>query len=96
MALAVALAGPAWSDPARTITMNGHGEARAAPDMAQVNAGVTTSAATAAAALAANTARMQAVLAALEKLGVPEKNIQTTNFFVSPQYANGENNSPAA
>jgi uncharacterized protein YggE len=62
--------------------------------MAQISAGVTTSAATAAQALAANSVRMKGVFAALEKLGVPEKNIQTTNFFVSPQYTNGENNNP--
>jgi hypothetical protein len=59
-----------------------------------VTAGVTTNATTAAQALAANSARMKTVFAALEKLGVPEKNIQTTSFFVSPQYTNGDNNSP--
>ena len=32
---------------------------------------------------------MQGVFAALDKLGVPEKNIQTANFSVSPQYTNG-------
>jgi len=97
LALAVALAAPAWAaDPAdvRTLAMPGHGEIRATPDMAQITAGVTTNATTAAQALAANSARMKTVVAALEKLGVPEKNIQTTSFFVSPQYTNGDNNSP--
>jgi len=37
---------------------------------------------------------MKTVFAALEKLGVAEKDIQTTNFFVSPQYSNGDNNAP--
>jgi uncharacterized protein YggE len=78
----------------RTITMTGHGEVRAAPDMVSVTAVVTTSAATAAAALAANTVRMKTVFAALEKLGVAERNIQTVNFSVSPQYANGNNEPP--
>lgn len=72
--------------------MTGHGEIRAVPDMAQISAGVTSNAATAAQALAANSSRMKSVFAALEKLGVPEKNIQTTGFFVSPQYTNGDNN----
>jgi uncharacterized protein YggE len=98
LALAVVFVTPAWAaDPAqvpRTISMTGHGEVRTAPDMVTVDAGVITSAATAAGALAANTARMKGVFAALEKLGVPDKNIQTTNFSVSPQYTNGENNSP--
>jgi uncharacterized protein YggE len=76
----------------RTIAMGGHGEVKAAPDQVQVNAGVTTSAATAAAALAANTQRMKTVFAALEKMGVAQKDIQTVNFSVSPQYTNGANN----
>ncbi len=78
----------------RTLTMSGHGEVKAAPDLVTINAGVTASAATAAQALAANTTRMTGVFAALKKMGVPEKNIQTVNFSISPQYANGENNSP--
>ena len=77
------------------MAMTGHGEMRATPDMAQVTAGVTTSAPTAASALAANTARMSVVFAAIKKLGVADKDIQTTNFSVSPQYTNGGNNEPS-
>lgn len=76
----------------RTLAMGGHGEVKAAPDQVDITAGVTTSAATAAAALAANSARMKTVFAALARLGVPEKNIQTSSFSVSPQYGNGANN----
>jgi len=94
LGLAFALATPAWAADPRSISMTGHGEISAAPDMAQVTAGVTTTAPTAAQALSANSARMKGIFAALEKLGVPEKNIQTTNFFVSPQYTNGDNNNP--
>ncbi|HEY0266553.1 MAG TPA: SIMPL domain-containing protein [Rhizomicrobium sp.] len=78
----------------RTLAMGGHGEVKAAPDLVTVTAGVTASAPTARGALAANTARMTGVFQALQKLGVPEKNIQTVNFSVSPQYSNGENNGP--
>jgi uncharacterized protein YggE len=91
LALAGALAAPALAAD-RTLSMTGHGEVFSSPDMVSVTAGVTTSAATAGQALATNTARMQAVFATLEKLGVPQKNIQTMNFSVSPQYSNGENN----
>ena len=91
LALMALLATPAWADP-RTISTTGHGEVRAVPDMAEVRAGVTITAPTAAQALAANSTRMQSVFAALRKMGVPEKNIQTTNFYISPQYTNGENN----
>ena len=96
LALGAALISPALAaDPVpRTLSMNGHGEVRTAPDVATVNAGVTTSAPTAAAALAANSSRMTGVFAALKKLGVAEKNIQTTGFNISPQYTNGDNNNP--
>src|ERR1700744_1418252 len=93
LALIALLASPAAADP-RTITMSGHGEVKAVPDQAQISAGVTTNAPTAAAALAANSSHMQSVFATLRKMGVPEKNIQTTNFYISPQYTNGENNAP--
>lgn len=92
--IAALAATPALGADPRTISMAGHGEVRSAPDMAQVTAGVTTSATTAAQALAANTARMKTVFAALQKLGIPEKNIQTVNFSVSPQYATGNNEAP--
>ena len=52
--------------------------------MATVNAGVTTAAPTAAAALSANNARMNQVFDALRKMGVPDKDIQTADFSVSP------------
>ena len=94
LALALSLAPPAFGADLRTISMAGHGEVRAAPDMAQITAGVTTNAVTAAQALAANSARMKTVFAALQKLGIPDKNIQTVNFSVSPQYASGNNEAP--
>jgi len=94
LALALSLAPPAFGADLRTISMAGHGEVRAAPDMAQITAGVTTNAVTAAQALAANSARMKTVFAALQKLGIPDKNIQTANFSVSPQYASGNNEAP--
>jgi hypothetical protein len=78
----------------RVLTMSGMGEVKATPDMAEVNAGVTTTAPTAAAALAANTSQMMAVFGAIKKLGVAEKDIQTVNFSVSSEYAGGTNNVP--
>ena len=92
LALLAALSTPAWAADLRTITMSGHGEMRAVPDQVQINAGVTSSAATAAAALTANTARMKGVFDTMRKMGVPERAIQTINFSVSPQYTGGANN----
>ena len=89
---ALLLATPVWAADLRTISMPGHGQVKAAPDQVQITAGVSTSAPTAAQALTANTARMKGVFDALRKLGVPEKNIQTVNFSVSPQYTGGNNN----
>jgi uncharacterized protein len=94
LVLVCALSLPALAADPHTITMNGHGDIKAVPDIATVNAGVTTNAPTAAAALAANSARMSQVFAALQKLGTPDRNIQTSGFSVSPQYTNGDNNNP--
>jgi uncharacterized protein YggE len=69
----------------RTLTMSGQGEVSAAPDSVTLSAGVISQASSAAAGLAANGRRMQSVFAALKQLGVPDKDMQTSNFSVSPQ-----------
>ena len=92
--VAGALSLPALAADPHTITMAGHGEVTAIPDTATVNAGVTTNAPTAAAALSANSARMSQVFDALKKLGIPDRKIQTTGFSVFPQYTNGDSNNP--
>ena len=92
LALTALLAAPAWAADPRTITMTGHGETKAVPDQALLSAGVTNIAPTAAAALAANSSSMNAVFAALKKLGVPDRNIQTSGFSIFPQYSDGGSN----
>jgi uncharacterized protein YggE len=99
LVLLAALAGTAAAQspvPAapRTITMSGTGTVKGPPDMADISAGVTTEAPTAAAALAANTAAMNKVFAALEKQGIARRNIQTSNFSVSPNYGSRTPNEP--
>ena len=86
--LATPVAAQAAGDgpPQRLITITGSGEVSAAPDQAELSAGVVSQARTAAAALADNSRKMNAVFAAIRKLGVPDKAIQTSNFSVSPQY----------
>jgi uncharacterized protein YggE len=86
VAIFVLCASPAWAD-ARTITISGQGEAKAAPDEAMLSAGVTTNAHTAAAALAANTRAMNAVFGTLRKAGIQDKDMQTSGFSVQPQYS---------
>jgi hypothetical protein len=78
----------AYADQAapRTLTMSGQGTAKAAPDQAQFSTGVVTQGNTAALALAANSRAMNAVFATLKRLGIADKNVQTSDFSLSPQY----------
>jgi uncharacterized protein YggE len=66
----------------------------AKPDIATVTAGVATEAPTAEAALAANAQRMTAVIAAIRRAGVAERDIQTARLSVQPQMVYGENVPP--
>jgi uncharacterized protein YggE len=75
----------------RILTVSGEGEVRAAPNAAQISAGVVTIARSAAAALAANSKAMNNVFGALRQAGVPERSIQTSGFSVTPQYATDKN-----
>lgn len=59
---------------------------QSAPDVAQISAGVVTSAPTASAAMRQNAVKMDAVIAELRQMGIAERDIQTRNFNVSPQY----------
>jgi uncharacterized protein YggE len=80
---------PALADPPeRTVTMSGRAEVTAAPDRAQISAGVVSEAKTAAAAFAANARTMNTVFAELKKAGIAERNIQTSDLSVAPVYQN--------
>ena len=69
-------------DPTQTITVVGQGVVSVSPDIARVTVGVETSAESVGEAVADNTTQMEAILAALEEIGIPEKDIQTTNFSI--------------
>src|SRR5215212_4209352 len=70
----------------RQVTVVGHGEVKGAPDTATVQIGVETEAATAKDALAQNSAQSQEVQKKLTKLGIDAKDIQTSNFSITPTY----------
>jgi uncharacterized protein YggE len=70
----------------RTLTVAGQGIAKAAPDEANFSTGVVSQGATARQALSANNQAMNAVIATLKKLGVSDKDIQTSGLSLSPQY----------
>jgi uncharacterized protein YggE len=82
----IALLATALPAYAGTISIEGRGEVRAAPDMATVNSGVTTQGATAREALDANTAAMAELIATLKEAGIETRDIQTSGFSVNPNY----------
>ena len=81
--------------PKRTITIQGKGTVKAAPDKVSVSAGVETQAPTAKEALATNTAAMTKVIEALKSEGIDPKDIQTATFTVSPRYETRDDGRPA-
>lgn len=94
---APALAAPAGADAlfqATTINLSAQGESRVAPDMATITLGVNTQAVTAVDAMRANADKMNAVIASLKKQGIAEKDIQTSNIDLNPQYVYEQNKPP--
>jgi len=85
-------AGTLWK--ATTLNLSATGEICVAPNMASINLGVLTEGNTAAEALAANATRMTLVMATLKKAAFAEKDIQTSNLSVNPQYRYVENQAP--
>lgn len=99
---ALALAAPAMAMPGKgghhmchhpvsRLTVTGEGEARVAPDLATIQLGVTTQAASAAEAMRQNSDQQQAVIAALTGAGIGDADIQTAGLNLSPvmDYAEG-------
>jgi len=72
------------------------GHSTRVPDLAAIQAGVTTQAPTAAAALAQNNAQMAKVIAALRGSGIAERDIQTANISLQPQYRESKSGEPQA
>ncbi|MCV3764694.1 SIMPL domain-containing protein [Rhizobium sp. TRM95796] len=75
------------------ISVSGEATAALVPDMALVNLAVVRTEATARAALDGSNKAMADVLDAMKKAGVSERDLQTSGFFIQPQYDySGENN----
>lgn len=74
-----------------TITVGGTGIVSSVPDQADFTFGVSVSAKTATAALAANSAQMNRVIGALKKRGVAPRDIQTAQISLSPNTNPGGN-----
>lgn len=91
---ALAQSAPDTAFRATTFSLAAAGEALVAPDMATISLGVQTDDMTAAGALKANAARMTQVMAVLRKAGIAERDIQTSNLNVNPQYVYEQNQPP--
>ena len=70
------------------------GEATRVPDVAMISAGVVTRAASARAALQQNAAQMDRVRAALKRAGIADRDIQTSNISLNPDYVYAQNQPP--
>ena len=69
------------------ISVTGEATISVPPDLAQIEAGVTSDAKTAREASEANNAAMGKVLQALKAAGIDDKDIQTSRLSLQPQYA---------
>ena len=73
--------------PPPAISVSGEASVSVAPDLAQIDGGVTSEAKTAREASDANNAAMGKVLLALKGAGIDEKDYQTSRLSLQPQYA---------
>lgn len=98
-----ALSAPAFAQDAAAATASDDGtllrvsadaQASRAPDIATLSTGVVTQAADANAAMRANSAQMEKVMAAVRAAGVAPRDIQTSGINLNPQYRYAENQPP--
>lgn len=74
----------------RTITVSATGRVSAEPDIVHLQAGLTTEGASARKALTENNRVMRSLIDALTADGIADRDIQTSNFNVSPRYQRTE------
>jgi hypothetical protein len=89
LAAGTLLAAPALAQttPPTAITVTGEATVSAPPDLAQIDAGVSSDAKSAREASDANNAAMGKILLALKGAGVAENDFQTSRLSLQPQYA---------
>jgi uncharacterized protein YggE len=69
-----------------SVNSNTQWKANAKPDLALINIGVLTQANTAGQALSANSKSMDALMKTLSGHGIEDRDVQTSNFSISPNY----------
>ena len=85
-ALALPMGSAAFAQDAAYVTVTGEATVEATPDSATISLGVTTDGATAAAAMAANSAAVQAVIDRLKLAGIEDRDLQTSNLSLNPNW----------
>ncbi len=80
--------------PETTLSISATGSVDVAPDIAFITTGVTSEAKTAAKAMADNRSAMSGVFQALKASGVDDRDMQTSNFSMQPQYDYSSRNGP--
>ena len=88
---------PAYAVPAdgTLLSVSATAESRRVPDVATISTGVVTQAADANAAMRANAAQMDKVMAAIRAAGIAERDVQTSGINLNPQYRYIENQAPS-
>lgn len=86
--------GEYFREPPPRITGSASSEVKFVPDRATVRISVQTRATTAAGAASENATKQNAVLAALRALGIPNEQLSTADYSVSPEYRYEQNKSP--
>ncbi|HEY8552407.1 MAG TPA: SIMPL domain-containing protein [Thermaerobacter sp.] len=78
---------PRWEPTARTVTVTATGTAERPPDQALLSLAVESTGRTAQAASQANAEKMEALVSALRRAGIPGDRIRTTSYQLHPEYA---------
>ena len=91
---ATVVPGATDTPPEHTISVTGSGKVTVVPDMATISLGVVTEKSTAKAARDAAAAAMTKVVAAIKKLGIDDKDIQTSSVSLGPVYDYPQNATP--
>ena len=73
------------------LTLSAEGKSTRVPDIAMFSSGVITHGRNAGDAMAANAAAMNRVIAELKRAGIADKDIQTSNLSLNPEYSNTPN-----
>lgn len=85
---------PAVNTPGTLVNISATAEATRIPDVARISAGVVTQAADSNSALRANAQQMSKVMEALQKVGIAERDVQTSGVNLNPQYKYEDNKAP--